>query len=412
MKNEMTYQAVEKEVPFWKSKNWRLGAMGFLFDAFDVALFSFALVLLAEEWGLDAQQKGLLGSINSLGMALGAILAGSLADRWGRRIIFMGTLLLFGLGTSISALATGFWMMILFRLLIGLGLGGEVPIAAAYVSETARSSEKGRAVVMAESFWAVGWILASLVSYFIMPEYGWRIAFLIGGIPALYAVYLRRNLGESQVFLQAKAARKTEVPLRRLFSTPFRRGTITLWVLWFTINFAYYGMFLWLPSIVLDKGFSLVQSFGYTVAMTLMQLPGYLMAAWLIEIIGRRWVLTIFIVGTAISAYGFGASGSLATLLLFGGALNFFNLRAWGALYAYTPEIYPSLLRARGSGYASGFGRLGSIIAPYTVGFLLTAQLETSQIFWMFFAVLMIGGLTVFLIGPETKGRSVEEVHL
>lgn len=412
MKNEMTYQAVEKEVPFWKSKNWRLGAMGFLFDAFDVALFSFALVLLAEEWGLDAQQKGLLGSINSLGMALGAILAGSLADRWGRRIIFMGTLLLFGLGTSISALATGFWMMILFRLLIGLGLGGEVPIAAAYVSETARSSEKGRAVVMAESFWAVGWILASLVSYFIMPEYGWRIAFLIGGIPALYAVYLRRNLGESQVFLQAKAARKTEVPLRRLFSTPFRRGTITLWVLWFTINFAYYGMFLWLPSIVLDKGFSLVQSFGYTVAMTLMQLPGYLMAAWLIEIIGRRWVLTIFIVGTAISAYGFGASGSLATLLLFGGALNFFNLGAWGALYAYTPEIYPSLLRARGSGYASGFGRLGSIIAPYTVGFLLAAQLETSQIFWMFFAVLMIGGLTVFLIGPETKGRSVEEVHL
>ena len=119
MKNEMTYQAVEKEVPFWKSKSWRLGAMGFLFDAFDVALFSFALVLLAEEWGLDAQQKGLLGSINSLGMALGAVLAGSLADRWGRRIIFMGTLLLFGLGTSISALATGFWMMILFRLQIG-----------------------------------------------------------------------------------------------------------------------------------------------------------------------------------------------------------------------------------------------------------------------------------------------------
>lgn len=412
MKNEMTYQAVEKEVPFWKSKSWRLGAMGFLFDAFDVALFSFALVLLAEEWGLDAQQKGLLGSINSLGMALGAVLAGSLADRWGRRIIFMGTLLLFGLGTSISALATGFWMMMVFRLLIGLGLGGEVPIAAAYVSETARSSEKGRAVVMAESFWAVGWILASLISYFIMPEYGWRIAFLMGGIPALYAVYLRRNLGESQVFLQAKAARKTEVPLRQLFSTPFRRGTITLWVLWFTINFAYYGMFLWLPSIVLDKGFSLVQSFGYTVAMTLMQLPGYLMAAWLIEIIGRRWVLTIFIVGTAISAYGFGASGSLATLLLFGGALNFFNLGAWGALYAYTPEIYPSLLRARGSGYASGFGRLGSIIAPYTVGFLLAAHLETSQIFWMFFAVLMIGGLTVFLIGPETKGRRVEELHL
>lgn len=392
-------------LPFWKNRNWALGAMGFLFDAFDVALFSFALALFASEWGLDATQKGLLGSVNSLGMAVGAVLAGWLADRSGRRIVFLGTLLLFGFGTSASVLATGFWTMVLFRFAIGLGLGGEVPIAATYVSETARESEKGRAVVMAESFWAVGWILAALVSYFVMPNFGWRIAFLMGGIPALYAVYLRRNLRESSAYMRAKAEKKTHVPLRQLFSGELKKGTVTVWVLWFTINFAYYGMFLWLPSIVLSKGFSLVQSFGYTLSMTLMQLPGYLLAAWLIERIGRKRVLTTFIVGTAISAYGFGASGSLATLLLFGSGLNFFNLGAWGALYAYTPELYPPLLRARGSGFAAGFGRIGSVIAPYTVGFLMSAQFATSDIFWLFFAVLMIGGLTVLAIGPETKGR-------
>jgi putative MFS transporter len=405
---QVTLEARQETVPFWKSKNWALGAIGFLFDAFDVALFSFALVLFAQEWGLDAAQKGLLGSVNSLGMAVGAMLAGVFADRWGRRVIFLGTLLLFGLGTSISALATGFWVMLLFRLIIGIGLGGEVPIAATYVSETARETEKGRAVVMAESFWAIGWILASLVSYFIMPEYGWRIALLTGGLPALYVVYLRRNLRESQVYIRAKEKSKSVIPLRQLFSSEYKKGTVTLWVLWFTINFAYYGMFLWLPSIVLSKGFSLVQSFEYTLAMTFMQLPGYMLAAWLIERIGRKYVLTVFIVGTAICAYGFGASESLGILLLFGGGLNFFNLGAWGALYAYTPEIYPSLLRARGSGFASGFGRLGSIIAPYIVGFLISLQFETAQIFWIFVAVLMIGALTVYFIGPETKSMGKE----
>ncbi|MDY0322626.1 MAG: MFS transporter [Candidatus Carbobacillus sp.] len=180
---------------------------------------------------------------------------------------------------------------------------------------------------------------------------------------------------------------------------------MTVWVLWFTINFAYYGMLLWLRSIVLSKGFSLVQSFGYTLSMTFMQLPGYLLAAWLIERIGRKRVLTTFIVVTANSAYGFGASGSLATLLLFGSGLNFFNLGAWGALYTYTSELYPPLLRARGSGFAAGFGRIGSVIVPYTVGFLMSAQFETSDICWLFFAVLMIGGLTVLSIGPETKGQ-------
>lgn len=409
MNSEKVAVATQGTTPFWKSKNWSLGALGFLFDAFDVALFSFALVLFAQEWGLDAAQKGVLASVNSLGMALGAMLAGALADRWGRRMIFMGTLLLFGLGTSVSALATGFWMMLLFRLLIGIGLGGEVPIAATYVSETARPSERGRAVVMAESFWAIGWILASLVSYFIMPEYGWRIAMLIGGIPALYVVYLRRNLGESRVYVQAKERASSTVPLRRLFEAQFRRGTVTLWVLWFTINFAYYGMFLWLPSIVLDKGFSLVQSFEYTLLMTLMQLPGYMLAAWLIERIGRKYVLTLFILGTAICAYGFGSSDSLLTLLIFGGGLNFFNLGAWGALYAYTPEIYPPLLRARGSGFASGFGRIGSIIAPYIVGFLISLQFDTAHIFWIFFAVLLVGALTVYAIGPETKTKVMAE---
>ena len=406
---KMAIGVQHESTPFWKSKNWALGALGFLFDAFDVALFSFALVLFAQEWGLTAEQRGILASVNSLGMALGAMLAGALADRWGRRVIFMTTLLLFGLGTSVSVLATGFWMMLIFRLLIGIGLGGEVPIVATYVSETAQPHERGRAVVMAESFWAIGWILASFVSYFIMPDYGWRVALLIGGIPALYVVYLRRNLRESQAYVQAKERSAATVPLRQLFEAQYRRGTVTLWVLWFTINFAYYGMFLWLPSIVLEKGFSLVQSFEYTFLMTLLQLPGYMLAAWLIERIGRKKVLTLFILGTAICAYGFGSSESLPTLLLFGGGLNFFNLGAWGALYAYTPEIYPALLRARGSGFASGFGRIGSIIAPYIVGFLLSLQFDTAHVFWVFFAVLMVGALTVYFIGPETKNGALAD---
>ena len=178
-----------------------------------------------------------------------------------------------------------------------------------------------------------------------------------------------------------------------------------LWVLWFTVVFSYYGMFLWLPSVMIGKGFALIKSFEYVLLMTLAQLPGYFTAAWLIERAGRKFVLVVYLLGTAASAWAFGNANTEGTLLLYGALLSFFNLGAWGALYAYSPENYPAPIRASGVGMAAGFGRIGGILGPLTIPFLGAQGWSTGSIFTLFALTIVVGALAVALLGRETKGE-------
>lgn len=286
----------------YKKVFWASG-FGWMFDAMDVALLSFIMVALRQEWGLSGEQAGLLGTGNTIGMAIGAVAGGYLADRVGRKPIFMLTLLLFGAASLASAFATGFSLMLLFRFLIGLGLGAELPVASTLVNEFAPPEKRGRTVVLLESFWAVGWILAAIISYFVIPVYGWRVAVIIGALPMVYAWYIRRNVPESPKFHQ----REERVPLKELL-TSHKRETITLWIVWFAITFSYYGMFLWMPSVLVDKGFTMIKSFQYVLIMTLAQLPGYFAAAYLVERWGRKYTLATFLFMTGVMAFAFGAA--------------------------------------------------------------------------------------------------------
>ena len=161
--------------------------------------------------------------------------------------------------------------------------------------------------------------------------------------------------------------------LAAMWAPEFRMRTACLWLVWFCVNFSYYGAFIWIPSILVGQGYDLVRSFGFTLIITLAQLPGYAAAAWLIEVWGRRVTLSVFLVGSAIAAGFFGTAGTEGAVIAAGMALSFFNLGAWGALYAVTPEMYPTSLRATGSGWAAGAGRIASIIAPLSVPLLLAA---------------------------------------
>ena len=161
--------------------------------------------------------------------------------------------------------------------------------------------------------------------------------------------------------------------MKEVWSKEYARSTFVLWVLWFTVVFSYYGMFLWLPSVMVMKGFSMIQSFEYVLIMTLAQLPGYYSAAWLIERMGRKFVLVTYLLGTAASALVFGAAESTAILIVSGILLSFFNLGAWGALYAYSPEQYPAVIRGTGSGMSAAIGRVGGILGPLLVGSLVSA---------------------------------------
>ncbi|QFG00562.1 MFS transporter [Psychrobacillus glaciei] len=388
------------------SKNKLLGIAGlaWMFDAMDVGILSFVIAALAADWGLTPVQMGWIGSVNSIGMAVGALVFGVFADKVGRKKIFMLTLLLFSIAGGLSALTTTLVAFLILRFFVGMGLGGELPVASTLVSESVEAKERGRVVVLLESFWAAGWLISALIAYFIIPAYGWRIALVITALPAFYAIYLRIKLPDSPRFTEKKTQSRTIMQnMKEVWSEKYAKRTLMLWIVWFTVVFSYYGMFLWLPSVMVIKGFSLIKSFEYVLIMTLAQLPGYFSAAWLIEKAGRKFVLITYLLGTAASAFVFGSADTTVALIVSGMFLSFFNLGAWGALYAYSPEQYPTVIRATGSGMAASVGRVGGILGPLLVGSLVTAGYEIGWIFGIFCIAIVIGVLAVLFLGTETK---------
>jgi len=428
--------------------------IGWALDAMDVGLISFIIAALIEHWGITKGESGLIVSIGFAGMAVGASLGGLLADRIGRRQVFAITLLIYGLATGASALVGGIGLLLVLRFLVGLGLGAELPVASTYVSEFAPARMRGRLIVILEAFWAVGWTASAIIGYFLVPvsENGWRWAFALGAIPALYALVVRWGLPESPRWLmgrgrvdeaeriiadfeksagvripvapapsaaqeqagqtqkveaEAPIARSAGQRLAALWSREFRVRTLSIWLVWFCVNFAYYGAFIWIPSILVDAGFPLVKSFGFTLIITLAQLPGYAVAAWLIEVWGRRLTLSVFLVGSAASAIVFGTVHSEPAIIASGMALSFFNLGAWGALYAVTPEIYPTSLRATGAGWAAGVGRIASIIAPLLVPVMLVAGGAglTFTVFSVFFVIAAAAAWGLV----DRRGRALDD---
>ncbi|KRL59309.1 MFS transporter [Latilactobacillus fuchuensis] len=387
---------------------WAAGG-AWLFDAMDVGLLSFVIAALAKEWQLNSSQMGLIGSISSVGMAIGAVVFGILADKIGRKNSLLCSLLLFSIGNGISAFSTSLSLFLVLRLLVGAGLGGELPVASTLISENTPAETRGRAVVLLESFWAAGWLVASLLAYFVIPTWGWRVVLLITSLPAVYTLILRKHIKQEHEPQLINRKISLGQRLATLWSETYRRRTIMLWLVWFLVVFSYYGMFLWLPSVMVLKGFSLVHSFEYVLIMTLAQLPGYFVAAWLIEKWGRKLVLGTFLIGTAVSALAFGTANSVGLLILAGALLSFFNLGAWGALYAYTPEQYPTAVRGSGSGLAAAVGRIGGIVGPLMVGTLIGRQVSLPIIFGIFTAAILIAAGAVLTLGEETMHQALNQ---
>ena len=418
--------------------------LGWLFDAMDTGLISFVLPLLTKEWGLTSEQAGWIGSIGLIGMALGAVLSGTLADRIGRKKVFSITVLLYSLATGMCALSWSYESLLFFRFLVGFGLGGELPVAATLMSEYSPAHLRGRFIVLLESFWGLGWLVAACIAYKVIPAFGWQSAFLIGTLPALYVFLIRLHLPESIRYLISKnriseaqeilldLEKKTGVeskpfdkelsPMEKgqpnaapgfstLWTKQFRLRTAMLWLAWFGIVFSYYGIFMWLPSIVFAQGFAVVKTFEYVLLMTLAQLPGYYAAAWLVDIIGRKYTLSLFLLLSGVCSFFFGNAGDASSLLAWGAGMSFFNLGAWGVIYTYTPEMYPTAIRALGSGWAAGFGRIGGMIAPALVGILLAKGLGMDFIFAMFASVFVVISAIVISLGTESKQKTLEELE-
>ncbi|MFD2758382.1 MFS transporter [Gulosibacter faecalis] len=446
------------QLPFNKRHGRLLfgSGIGWALDAMDVGLISFVIAALIEQQIVTSGEASLIASIGFVGMAVGATLGGLVADRIGRRQVFALTLIIYGLATGASALAGGAALLMVLRFFVGLGLGAELPVASTLVSEFAPVRIRGRLVVWLEAFWAVGWILAALIGTFVVAagDNGWRWALALGMVPAAYAIVVRLGLPESVRFLERKGrheeaerivreferaaptrdtlARIREAEARRaaerdvaeaigvgdtgeadaapathIWSRGLRRRTIALWTIWFCINLSYYGAFTWIPSLLVADGFTLVKSFQFTLIITLAQLPGYAVAAWLIEAWGRRSTLAVFLAGSAAAAAFYGISGGLGEgwIIVAGCLLSFFNLGAWGALYAIGPELYPTNIRGTGSGAAAGFGRIASIIAPLLVPALVALGGGSIVPVFTIFAIAFAVAASAALFLPEQRGR-------
>ena len=416
-----------------------LAGIGWMFDAMDTGMVSFVLPVLAQDWNLPPAQLGYIVSIAFAGMAAGAAAGGWLADRFGRKTVFAAAMLVYGTATGLCALAHNMETLLFYRFWVGVGLGAQLPAAVALVGEYAPPKVRGRFIVLLESFWGLGWLAAALAAYFLIPKLGWQAAFAVGALPVLYVPLVWKYIPESVPYLvsrgkieeahrlvcrlereagrePAAAAEAAPAPVPErprfgmLWQPPFARRTLMLWAVWFGIMFSYYGIFTWLPKLLVAQGHTVVKTFEYVLWMIVAQLPGYLAAAALVEKIGRKATLAGFLAACAVCAWLFGRSVSPAELVVWGGLMSFFNLGAWGVLYTYTPELYPLRFRAFASGWAGSAGRIGGIAAPAVVASLMDAGGGFGLIFFMFAAVMMSAAALIAWLGEETKGRDLEEI--
>ena len=406
-------------------------------DAFELLAIGFALPGVREDFGLTSTwQSGAIASAAFLGMLVGATFWGRVADRIGRRLGFQLTVLIFAVfGTASAFSPSAEWLAVL-RFLAGFGLGGALPLDFSLMSEFLPRRNRGRYLVLLESFWAVGTVAVAGLAYLIVPEHGWRPLLAASGIAALLVFWIRARVPESPRYLVAagrgeeaeailrdvarqngttapegplRVAGAGEKPpgVRTLLEPALRRPTIMLWISWFSIGLAYYGLFVYLPTIFVERGYSFVQTYGYSLILAGAQIPGYLTAAWLVERWGRRPTLVTFLAASGVFTVLFALAGSTTAVVVTACLMSFFSLGAWAALYAYTPEAYPTQLRATGMGLASAMARISATLVSLLGATLIAGSLAAALI--VFGIAFGVGALAVGVLGTETRDRPLED---
>lgn len=406
--------------------------------AMNVMLISVALPRIIAEWNLDRAAAGLLASFGYVGMFLGALSSGFIADRIGRKLTMMIMILIGSVFTGLCGLAPNYEAMGLLRFIAGFGLGGTLPLPGVYMSEYPPARYRGRFVGIVETSWVYGAILSVVFGYILIPAYGWRSAFNAAYIPLILIPFIAVQVPESIRFLEKKGrveaikeilrryllveeAESLELRMQpperasigRLFSGTYLRRTLILWMLWAALVYTYHGIFIWLPSIYASErfGFTIVKSLEWVLIVTLVQVPGYYSAALMLDKVGRKPILAFYLGVAGVASLLLSTAHEINLILLYSCVISFFNLGAWAGLYTYTPELYPTELRGTGSGAAASIGRLAGIAAPYLTGYLMeVSRGDLFYAFLVFALVHLVAGAVTGAFGEETKGRRLEEI--
>jgi putative MFS transporter len=432
-----TVQEAVDQIGFGRFQRRLLGVCGVTWaaDGAEVLLLGFALPSLIGEFGITTTQAGLTVTATFAGMLVGAWFWGTISDYIGRRMGFQVTVLIFALFGLLSALAPSWEWLLVLRFLTGFGLGGALPLDFSLYAEFLPTENRGRNLVILESFWALGTIIAAGLAWILVPSFGWRPLLATSALAAVLVLWIRRSIPESPRYLAisgktdeareilAGIARENGRPapegdlitgerqsgstVARLWKPGLKQTTLMLWIAWFCISLAYYGIFTWLPQAFVAQGFSSLQTYQNTFLLALAQVPGFFSAAYLIERLGRRNTLALYLIASGVFTFLFatvtGFGGLLASAML----MSFFALGAWGSLYAWTPELYPTEIRTTGMGWASGMARVAGVITPTLGGILFGYALVSALSTWA--AAFVIGGIAVFLLGVETKSRGLSD---
>jgi putative MFS transporter len=406
------------------------------FVAMEILLVGFVQAIFAAEWSLNGTWQGLINSSALAGSLFGSLVLGRAADRIGRRTIFQYAILWYAVFTALTAVAWGPWSVMTLRFLAGIGLGGMLVVDPSMLAEYLPPQRRGRMLVFLDLWWPVGLLLATFLSWiFIGHDIGgassWRWLFLAASFPAFMTWVVRRTLPESPYYL-ARAGRRDEaaevlteitgrpvaadevaVPAdtrpssaRELFTRALARTDALMIGVWVALNISYYGLFLWLPFVLNGDKFT-IDIYLLLALSALSQFPGYAAAIWLVDRIGRKPTLAAFLLLGGVSGYAFAAADTTTVYVISLFFVGFFNLGAWGALYPYTSELFPTRVRASAFGMLEGVGKAAAIAGPYIFGHLKDS---TGGTFWplTFIALVMAaGGVIAAVLGQETRGRKL-----
>jgi MFS transporter, putative metabolite:H+ symporter len=426
-----------------------MGGLGFMFEAVDAAIIAFILPVLRTKWQLTSFETGLLGSSTYIGFLVGALFAGLLGDRFGRRIVMMWSLTAFCVLTFANAFVNDWHTFFVLRAFAGTGMGAEGAIIAPFLVEFVSNRYRGSFAGALAGFFSFGFVAAALVGYFVIPmnPEGWRIALVIVSLPVLVLLWWRKSLHESPRWLESRGRHAeasavvddieaqiirsgVELPpvvaiagdplayehadsffgnLKALWKPPLARTTFMTWCLWLSITFSSYAFFVWIPGLLVQHGMTITKSFSFSIGIYIAQIPGYYSAAYFNEKIGRKATIVTYMVLACFSAISLAFAHTDTVIVLAAVALSFSMNGVNAGEYAYTPEVFPTRLRATGMGAASAFGRIGAICSPMLVGYIYPLW-GFPGVFGMTTAMLAMGALAVLFLGVSTTGRTLEEI--
>jgi putative MFS transporter len=421
-----------------------IGGLGYMFDAMDVAIIGFVLPIVTLQWHLSGAQAGLIAASSAMGGIIGALLAGRLGDIYGRRLIMMWALAIYTIASMISAFAWDSHFFLAARVIAGIGTSAESVIIAPFLAEFAPARFRGRYTGALTGFFSFGYIAAAVLGWALVPagSDGWRWALALTAAPVFLLLWWRRSLPESPRWLERQGrhreadaivslieaettTRPSDGPIAAisavsspilkgrvsdLLSKALRRRTLVALVLWGAIGFCYYAFMTWIPSLLVARGMSVVKSFGFSIAIYAAQAPGYFSAAWLNDKLGRKAVITLYLSLAACAASFLALGTSELQVLGASLALSFAMNGAYSGLYSYTPELFPTAVRATAQGIATATSRVGAMLSPILVGTLFPV-VGFAGVFGTAVLVLAVGALTVLLFGPSTRGRSLGDIE-